>query len=86
MVEGKKNLPGEADIQKIKRYIERTHIPKRVLQYRNASVKDLRAMMDFSDSVGVLLRAGHMLPRRKGGVQAWQVNPSTLWVSGLVGW
>lgn len=53
MVEGKKNLPGEADIQKIKRYIERTHIPKRVLQYRNASVKDLRAMMDFSDSVGV---------------------------------
>ena len=47
MVEGKKNLPGEADIQKIKRYIERTHIPKRVLQYRNASVKDLRAIMYF---------------------------------------
>ena len=29
MVEGKKNLPGEADIQKIKRYIERTRIPKK---------------------------------------------------------
>lgn len=53
MVEGKKNLPGEADIQKIKRYIERTRIPKRILTYRSASVRDLRAMMDFSDSVGV---------------------------------
>ena len=53
MVEGKKNLPGEADVQKIKRYIERTRIPKRVLQYRNASVRDLRAMIGFSDAIGV---------------------------------
>ena len=53
MVEGKKNLPGEADIQKIKRYIERTRIPKEIRERKGAGMRELRAMIGFSDAIGV---------------------------------
>lgn len=53
MAEGKKNLPGEADIQRIKRYIERTRIPKEIRDRRGAGMRELRAMSAYSDAIGV---------------------------------
>ena len=80
MVEGKKNLPGEADIQRIKRYIERTRIPKRnpgsqrrgnerTSRYVGLFRCDRRCRCSYPL---FLLRASYVLPRRKGGVQAWE--------------
>lgn len=48
MVEGKKNLPSEAELEKIERYIERYRAPKHIRTRCQSRLSSIRAMYDLA--------------------------------------
>lgn len=48
MVEGKKNLPGEAELAKIERYIQRNRAPKHIRARCQSRLSSIRAMYELA--------------------------------------
>lgn len=48
MVEGKKNLPGEAELAKIERYIQRNRVPKHIRTRCQSRLSSIRAMYELA--------------------------------------